>query len=92
MFWENAKACQNQKVITEQLKDKFGEDLVNECNTEVKKRILRRLHLFEITEFSELTNLVIEGALVGEKILDSDRRFIERFSGLEVLALNDAGI
>ncbi len=58
----------------------------------MKKRIARRLKQFSIKHESELTNLVIEGAETGESLSDHDRRYLEKFSELEVLAFTETGI
>jgi hypothetical protein len=41
---------------------------------------------------SELTNLVIEGADSGESLSDSDKKYIEKFTNLEIFAFNETGL
>jgi len=93
MFWENGKECRTPpRINSQENADYYGPLLSEDCNTEVKKRIARRLKQFSIKHESELTNLVIEGAETGESLSDHDRRYLEKFSELEVLAFTETGI
>ena len=93
MHWENAKGVRTPpKINSQENKDYYGPLLSDECNTDIKKRIARRLKVFSVKSEADLSNLVIEGAVTGERMLDSDRKFLEKFTGLEVLAINESGL
>ena len=79
-------------INSQENKDYYGPLLSEDCNTDIKKRIARRLKVFNVKSEADLSNLVIEGAVTGEKLIDSDRKFLEKFTGLEILALNESGL
>ena len=41
---------------------------------------------------SELTNMIVEGADCGAQLSDHDRRYIEKFSNLEIFIFNETGL
>lgn len=74
MFWENGTGCKTPPRINSQENvDYYGPLLSADCNTDVKKRIARRMKQFSLKHESELTNLVVEGAQTGETLNDHDR-------------------
>lgn len=70
----------------------YGKFLTPDCNSEVKKRIARRMKTSNLRDESELTNLVIEGADSGDSLSDSDKKYIEKFTNLEIFAFNETGL
>jgi Leucine-rich repeat (LRR) protein len=93
MFWENGTGCKTPpRINSQENQDYYGPLLTKDYNTEVKKRIARRMKQFGITAEKDLTNLVIEGATTGPSFSDSDKEYLERFYALEVLALNETGL
>lgn len=91
MYWD--VGCNTPpKVNSQENVDYYGPLLTVEYNSEIKKRIARRMKQFGLKSESELTNLVVEGARSGDELTNEDRRYLEKFSNLEIFAFNETGI
>ncbi len=62
------------------------------CDTEIKKRIARRVRQSGLEDESKLTNLVIDGCQSKTSLTDTDRLYLEKFVNIEFLTFSDCGI